>query len=160
MDISIRTELEKDYRRVEEITRAAFSYPERIERGGIGCPYEHWMVHELRRRDGIPELSFVAEVDHNIIGHIICSKAEVRTSDRIIPVLNVGPLSVLPEYQRKGVGKALIRSMTGKAAELGFGAILFLEDRSIILNLGSKRLPNGRLPIQMDIIIRHLWEWN
>lgn len=125
MDISIRTELGKDYRRVEEITRAAFSYPERIERGGIGCPYEHWMVHELRKRDGIPELSFVAEVDHNIIGHIICSKAEVRTSDRIIPVLNVGPLSVLPEYQRKGVGKALIRSMTGKAAELGFGAILF-----------------------------------
>lgn len=125
MDISIRTELEKDYRRVEEITRAAFSYPERIERGGIGCPYEHWMVHELRRRDGIPELSLVAEVDNIVIGHIICSKAEVRTFDSIIPVLNFGPLSVLPEYQRKGVGKALIKSMIFKAAELGFGAILF-----------------------------------
>lgn len=55
MDISIRTEMEKDYRRVEDITRAAFSYPGRIERGGIGCPYEHWMVHELRKRDGLPE---------------------------------------------------------------------------------------------------------
>lgn len=125
MDISIRTELEKDYRRVEEITRAAFLYPERIERGGIGCPYEHWMVHELRRRDGIPELSLVAEVDNIVIGHIICSKAEVRTFDSILPVLNFGPLSVLPEYQRKGVGKALIKSMIFKADELGFGAILF-----------------------------------
>lgn len=123
--ISIRTELEKDYRRVEEITRAAFSYPERIERGGIGCPYEHWMVHELRRRDGISELSLVAEVDNIIIGHIICSKAEVRTFDSTIPVLNFGPLSVLPEYQRKGVGKALVKRMICKAAELGFGAILF-----------------------------------
>ncbi len=125
MDISIRTELEKDYRRVEEITRTAFSYPERIERGSIGCPYEHWMVHELRKRDGIPELSLVAEVDNIVIGHIICSKAEVRTSDSIIPVLNFGPISVLPEYQRKGVGKTLIKSMICKASELGFGAILF-----------------------------------
>ena len=34
----------------------AFAYPDRIERGGIGCPYEHWMVNELRKRDGILEL--------------------------------------------------------------------------------------------------------
>ncbi len=125
MDISIRKEQEKDYRRVEEITREAFSYPGRIERGGIGCPYEHWMVHALRERDGIPELSLVAETDHKIAGHIICSKAEVRTPDDVIPVLNFGPLSVLPSYQGKGVGKALIKSMICKATELGFGAILF-----------------------------------
>lgn len=125
MDISIRKEQEKDYRRVEEITREAFSYPGRIERGGIGCPYEHWMVHALRERDGIPELSLVAETDHKIAGHIICSKAEVRTPDDVIPVLNFGPLSVLPSYQGKGVGKALILSMICKATELGFGAILF-----------------------------------
>ena len=125
MDILIRNEQEKDYRRVEEITRAAFSYPGRIERGGIGCPYEHWMVNELRKRDGILELSLVAEVDNEIVGHIICSRAEVRSSNGTIPVLNFGPLSVLPEYQGKGVGKALIKSMICKAAELGYGAILF-----------------------------------
>lgn len=125
MNILIRNEQEKDYRRVEEITRAAFSYPERIERGEIGCPYEHWMVNELRKRDGILELSLVAEVDNVIVGHIICSKAEVRISDDVIPVLDFGPISVLPEYQRKGVGKALIKSMIHRATELGFGAILF-----------------------------------
>lgn len=125
MNVSIRNEQEKDYRRVEEITRVAFSYPERIARGEIGCPYEHWMVNELRKRDGILELSLVAEVDNIVVGHIICSKAEVRIYDGAIPVLNFGPLSVLPGYQRKGVGKALIKSMICKATELGFGAILF-----------------------------------
>lgn len=125
MNISIRTEQKQDFHRVEEITRIAFSYPGRIERGGIGCPYEHWMVHELRKRDGIRELSLVAELDHILVGHIICSKAEVRTSDTAIPVLNFGPLSVLPEYQKKGIGKALINSMIHKAAAMGFGAILF-----------------------------------
>lgn len=137
MNIHVRREQEQDHHIVEAVTRAAFSYPERIERGGIGCPYEHWMVHELRRRDGIPDLSLVAEIDEpltqcsqsgcddRIVGHIICSKAEVRTANGVIPVLNFGPLSVLPAYQRKGIGKALINNMIHKATELGYGAILF-----------------------------------
>lgn len=125
MNIVIRSENEKDYHRVEEITRIAFLYPERIERGQIGCPYEHWMVNELRRRDGILSLSLVATVDETIVGHIICSNAEVRSQNGITPVLNMGPISVLPECQRKGVGKALINAMIDKATQLGYGAILF-----------------------------------
>ena len=125
MNIIIREEEKKDYRRVEEVTRSAFAYPERIERGQIGCPYEHWMVNELRKRDGILPLSLVAVVDENIVGHIICSKAEVRTDKNSISVLNIGPISVLPEYQRKGIGKALITNMLEKAKQLGHGAILF-----------------------------------
>ena len=59
------------------------------------------------------------------MGHIICSKAKVKTDSEILPVLNIGPISVLPEYQRKGVGKALITEMIEKAKQLGHGAILF-----------------------------------
>lgn len=124
-NIVVRTEQEKDYLRVEEITRLAFSYPGRIERGKIGCPYEHWMVHELRNRDGIKELSLVAEIEGHLVGHIICSKAKVILDDQELFVLNFGPLSVLPEYQRQGVGKALIHAMIAKAKQLGYGAILF-----------------------------------
>ena len=124
-DIIIRLEEEKDYRRVEEVTKLAFSEPDRIARGQIGCPYEHWMVHELRKRDGILELSFVAELEGEIVGHIICSKAEVRTAESTLPVLNIGPISVLPEYQRKGVGRELIQIMIAQTTKLGYGAILF-----------------------------------
>lgn len=127
MNISIRLENEKDYRRVEEITWLAFSYPSRIERGGIGCPFEHWIVHELRKRDGIPELSFVAEYKNLIVGHIICSNAVIKINDINISVLNFGPISVLPEYQQMGVGKMLISSMIEKAKLLNYGAILFFE---------------------------------
>lgn len=126
MDIVVRNEEVKDYNRVEEITREAFSYPGRIERGGIGCPYEHWMVNELRKRDGIKELSLVAEADGQIVGHIICSNARIETPyGRITHVLNFGPISVLPKYQRQGVGKALINSMINNAKSLGYGAIIF-----------------------------------
>ena len=125
MNIKLRLEQPADFRRVEEITRIAFSYPGRVERGGIGCPFEHWMVNELRRRDGYTDLSIVATMDEEIVGHIICSKAEVRCENEILPVLNIGPISVLPEYQRKGVGKALIYEMIDRAKQLGHGAILF-----------------------------------
>lgn len=117
MNIIVRLEEAKDYRRVEEITRLAFSYPGRIERGQIGCPYEHWMVNELRKRDGVTELSLVAVVDGIVVGHIICSKAEVKTDKGVTPVLNFGPISVLPEMQRKGIGKALITNMIEKATQ-------------------------------------------
>ncbi len=124
--VIVRQEEEKDYRKVEEITRAAFNYPNRIMRGKIGCPYEHWMVHELRHRDGIIELSLVAQLKNGtIIGHIICSKAVVKMESYTLPVLNFGPLSVLPKYQRQGIGRALILAMIEKAQKLGYGAILF-----------------------------------
>ena len=126
MNIYVRLEEEKDYRKVEEIARAAFSYPDRIRRGKIGCPYEHWMVHELRHRDGIAALSFVAQqTDGAVVGDIICRNAVIRKGEQVLPVLSFGPLSVLPEYQRQGVGKTLVLTMIEQAKKLGYGAILF-----------------------------------
>ena len=67
MNIKLRLEQQADFRRVEEITRIAFSYPGRVERGGIGCPFEHWMVNELRNRDGYTDLSIVATINEEIV---------------------------------------------------------------------------------------------
>lgn len=124
--IKVRLEEEKDYRIVEEVTKEAFSYPERIERSKIGCCLEHYIVHSLREKDGINELSFVAEIDGKIVGHIIYSKAYIlQPNDTKVEVLNFGPLSVLPKYQKKGVGTALMKHSIECAKELGYGAILF-----------------------------------
>lgn len=127
--IKVRLEEEKDYRIVEEVTKEAFSYPERIESSKIGCCLEHYMVHSLRINDGIKELSFVAEINSEIVGHIIYSKAYILKPNGIKEeVLNFGPLSVLPEYQKQGVGSALMKNSIERAQELGYGAILFFGD--------------------------------
>ena len=140
MGINVRLEEEKDYRRVEGITRAAFGYSDRIKRGQIGCPYEHWMGHELRRRDGIMALSLVAELENGIIvGHIICSDAVVKKETQELPVLNFGPLSVLPEYQRQGVGKTLVQAMIEQAKRLDYGAILFFGRPEYYPQFGFKQ---------------------
>ena len=140
MGINVRLEEEKDYRRVEGITRAAFGYSDRIKRGQIGCPYEHWMVHELRRRDGIMALSLVAELENGImVGHIICSDAVVKKETQELPILNFGPLSVLPEYQRQGVGKTLVQAMIEQAKRLDYGAILFFGRPEYYPQFGFKQ---------------------
>jgi len=97
----IRQEKPTDYRVVEELTRAAFNNTDRLEWSQIGCPTEHYMVHMLRQKDGIMELSFVAECDGKIVGHIIYSNAHIlRVDGEKIFVLDFGPFSVLPDMQK------------------------------------------------------------
>ena len=124
--ITVRLEEIRDYRIVEEITKLAFSYPERIERSKIGCCLEHYMVHSLRHKDGINDLSFVAEMNGKIVGHIIYSNAYIQKTDGTkVNILNFGPLSVHPQYQKQGVGTALMKHSIDCARTLGYGAILF-----------------------------------
>jgi len=121
--VSIRQEEPKDYRTVEELTRAAFMSH---VRPGREIPLEHYMVHRLRETDGIMELSFVAEEDGQIVGHVIYSHAHILQPDGTeVAVLNLGPISVLPRLQRKGIGSALMKHSINAATKLGYGAILF-----------------------------------
>ena len=126
MKVNIRIEEPRDYKMVEEITRAAFNTPDRVKRSQIGCPMEHHMVHRLREKDGIMDLSFVAEVDGEMVGHIIYSNAHILQSDGSkVDVLNFGPISILPKMQKMGIGSILMRYSIKEAKKLGYGAILF-----------------------------------
>jgi len=125
-NLIIRLEAPKDYRTVEELTRAAFNTPDRVKRSEIGCPMEHHMVHRLREKDGIMELNFVAEMNGAVVGHIIYSHAYIlQPNGSKIDVLDLGPISVLPRLQKMGIGSALMNHSIQEAKQLGYGAILF-----------------------------------
>lgn len=121
-NIIIRLERESDYRTVENLTREAFWNVYQP-----GC-VEHYVLHCYRSSpDFIPELDFVMEVDGAIIGHVMFSKAEIISDDgKRIPILTFGPISISPEYKRKGYGIALLRHALSKAKEMGYGAV-FME---------------------------------
>lgn len=118
-DYIIRLETKKDYKEVENVTREAFWNVYRP-----GC-MEHYVLHCYRNReDFIKELDFVMEKDGKIIGHVMYSKAEIQTDDgRKIPIMTFGPISILPEYKRKGYGKKLLDYSMQKAKEMGAGAL-------------------------------------
>ena len=121
-NITIRLERESDYRTVENLTREAFWNVYQP-----GCT-EHYVLHCYRSNpDFIPELDFVMETDGVLMGHVMFSKAEIIADDgRNIPILTFGPISIAPEYKRKGYGVTLLRFALEKAREMGFGAV-FME---------------------------------
>ena len=118
-DYIIRLETKEDYKEVENVTREAFWNVYRP-----GC-MEHYVLHCYRNReDFIKELDFVMEKDGKIIGHVMYSKAEIQADDgRKIPIMTFGPISILPEYKRKGYGKKLLDYSMQKAKEMGAGAL-------------------------------------
>ena len=118
-NLTIRRETEKDYTTVENLTREAFWNVYRP-----GC-CEHYVVHTLRDDpDFVPELDYVMELNGVLIGHVMFVRAEIESDDgRAVPVMTLGPISIHPDYQRKGFGKILLNYVLDKAAEMGVGAV-------------------------------------
>ena len=113
----IRLETPADYREVENLTREAFWNVYRP-----GCT-EHFVLNQYRDNpDFIPELDFVMEEDGRIIGHVMFSKAELVLPDGTHkPSWTFGPISIHPDYKRKGAGLRLLQYALERARETGVG---------------------------------------
>ena len=106
----IRDETESDIPVIGSVTAAAFTPVE------ISNQTEPYIIEALRSA-GALTLSLVAEVGGEIVGHIAFSP--VRLSDGAPGWFGLGPVSVLPTHQRKGVGGALIREGLSRIRERG-----------------------------------------
>lgn len=124
MNLVIRKEKESDYSNVEGLVREAFwnlYVP--------GCN-EHFVLHNLRKStDFVPELDYVAEKEGQIVGQIAYSRAVIRLIEGgEEEVISFGPVSVLPAFQKQGIGSALILHTVRLAKDMGFPAILIYGD--------------------------------
>ncbi len=120
-DYTIRPERKEEYREVENLVRESFWNVYRP-----GCS-EHYVIHVLRDDPAfVKELDFVMEKDGKLIGQNIFMKTTIEADDgKTIDVLTMGPIGIAPELKRKGYGKAILDYSLEKAAEMGFGAVLF-----------------------------------
>ena len=119
--IIIRQENKGEYREVENLIRESFWNVYRP-----GCS-EHYVIHVLRDDPAfVKELDFVMEKDGHLIGQNMFMRTVINADDgRDIEVLTMGPICITPELKRRGFGKKLLDFSLEKAAELGFGAVLF-----------------------------------
>ncbi|MCM3146028.1 N-acetyltransferase [Brevibacillus sp. MER 51] len=123
MNMRIRIEQVDDYSVTEQVVKSAFANAEFSDRK------EHELVSRIRKSDAfIPALSLVAIDDENqkIVGHILLSKINIRNDNQSIESLGLAPVSVLPDYQSKGIGKKLILEALQKAKELGYQSVVVL----------------------------------
>lgn len=120
----IRQEQPADYAQVETLIRRAFwnlYIP--------GC-VEHYLARTIRPHpDFLPELDLVLELDGEVIGSIMYTKARlVEDSGAETPILTFGPVCIAPEHRHRGYGKLLMEQSFQMATEMGYKAIVIFGD--------------------------------
>lgn len=127
MDILIRTETTADHSVVSQLHALAF-----------GQENEGKLVDLLRQDDSfVPELSIVAVLNEEVIGHILFSKIEiVGSAGQKTGSLALAPMGVLPKYQKSGIGGKLIRAGLEMAKELGFQSVIVLGHKDYYPRFG------------------------
>ena len=133
----IRREEPTDASAVHAVTTAAFAKPD------VPVTVEAALVNQLRASGSwIPELSFVAiGAGEEVVGHVVCTRGHVDT----IPALGLGPLSVHPHHQRRGVGLALVHSVLGAADAAGEPLVCLLGSPDYYSRFGFRA--SGQLGI-------------
>ena len=112
--LAFRPEQTGDEASIRELNEQAF-----------GQPNEANLVDTLRRR-GAVVLSMVAIENNHVVGHILFTETIVAEADSQFRVLGLGPMAVLPSYQRKGIGSGLLERALDRCRELDYGAVVVI----------------------------------
>jgi putative acetyltransferase len=132
VEMEIRNETKSDSVVVSEVTKAAF------ENHPHSNQTEHYIVNALRAANALT-VSLVAELEGRVVGHIAFSP--VIISDGSQDWYGLGPISVLPEFQRQGIGKALIREGLSILKSMGGKGCVLVGDPGYYERFGFRNYP-------------------
>lgn len=131
-NVIIRDERESDIKAISDVTKAAFdNHP-------ISQHTEQFIIAALRASNALT-ISLVAEIDGKVVGHIAFSPITISDGSR--NWYGLGPISVLPEYQKRGIGKALMHEGLSRLKALGAKGCVLVGDPEYYKRFGFKSLP-------------------
>jgi len=111
--VIIHDEEPEDYLAIHALNQAAFETAAEAN------------LVDILRKEVSPVISLVAEDGETIVGHIMFSPVSLSGHPEL-NILGLGPMSVAPRHQRKGIGSALVREGLMKCKDLGAGAVIVL----------------------------------
>jgi putative acetyltransferase len=135
-----------------------------VERAAFGSGEEPSIVEAVRDEEG--SFALVAEEDGVVAGHVQVSRAWIGET----PVLVLGPIGVLPDRQRRGIGSALMRGALEEARVRGEAAVILFGDPGFYLRFGfepgvtfgvpnpyaGRLLPNGTVVAEENFLVTPL----
>ena len=128
----LREETTADIDAITEVTIAAFkNLP-------VSNQTEQFIIKSLRSADALT-ISLVAEIDERVVGHIAFSPVVI--SDGTKDWYGLGPISVLPEYQKQGIGKSLINQGLSLLKKIGGQGCALVGDPNYYKRFGFKNFP-------------------
>ena len=134
MNLTIRSEAEADLESIRQVNRLAF-----------GQDAEGQLVDALRD-GGFVGLSLVAELDGQVVGHILFSDIRIISESDSVDALALAPMAVIPEQQREGIGSALIESGLDQCRQAGHRIVIVLGHPNYYPRFGF--LPELAVPLQ------------
>ena len=129
MNIIIRNEEESDIEEILQLTKAAF------QNHLYSHQTEQFIITALRKANALT-ISLVAQFGKKVVGHIAFSP--VTISDGTLGWYGLGPISVLPEFQRKGIGKSLIREGLSRLKAAGAKGCILVGDPGYYRPMGFR----------------------
>jgi len=129
----IRKETTSDIEAITQVTIAAFKTLQ------ISNQTEQFIIKALRNANALT-LSLVAEVDGRVVGHIAFSP--VTISDGSPNWYGLGPVSVLPEYQKQGIGESLVNEGLSLLKAMGAKGCALVGDPAYYQRFGFRNIPN------------------
>jgi putative acetyltransferase len=127
LNLTLRNEQADDIENIFNLTQLAFLNAAHTDHT------EHLIVNALREANQLT-ISVVAELDQQIIGHVAISPVEISSGAQ--HWYGLGPISVAPEYQHQGVGKALIQQSLQQLKQLGAAGCVVLGDPTYYSKFG------------------------
>ncbi len=115
---------------IEAITQVTIAAFETVQ---VSNQTKHFIINALRAA-GVLTISLVAENDGQVIGHIAFSP--VTISDGATGWYGLGPVSVLPEYQKQGIGKSLVNEGLSQLKKLGAQGCALVGDPNYYKQFG------------------------
>jgi putative acetyltransferase len=137
----IRPEREKDYPKIREVNDLAFGQ----ENEGI-------LIKKLRQTEKfIRELSLVAELDDEVVGHILFYPVVIRSAPLKFQTLSLGPMAVSPEYQRQGIGSQMVKEGLETAKTLGYKSVIVVGHPEYYPRFGFKPASQWKIKVPFDV---------
>ena len=123
----VREETPQDHEAIREVNRLAFDGDAEVR-----------LIDRLRA-DGDVVLSLVAQIDGEVVGHILFSKLESKTTGRGIKAVALAPMAVSPEFQERGIGTAMIERGLALCRERGYTVVVVLGHPDYYPRFGFSR---------------------
>ncbi|MDY8137490.1 N-acetyltransferase [Aquimarina sp. 2201CG5-10] len=146
MKLKIRQENRNDFKEVFSLIEKAFKSEQ------FSDHKEQFLVERLRKSKAfIPELSMIAETEGKIVGHVLVTKLKIKNELKEFDSLALAPISVLPEFQNRGIGGKLIIEAHQKAKELGYTSIVLLGHEKYYPRFGYEQADKYEIKLPFDV---------
>ncbi|MFN8671740.1 MAG: N-acetyltransferase [Candidatus Sericytochromatia bacterium] len=142
MNILIRKENINDFIGISEVNTQAFKQENEAK-----------LVNLLRSSiNFIPELSLVAILNDKLIGHILFTKIKIINEKKQgFESLALAPMSVLPEFQNKGIGSKLVKEGLNQSKNLGYKSVIVLGHSEYYPKFGFKKASNWNIKCPFNV---------